>query len=57
MYKVNLLVKKAVILVSLVEESSEKTNADLEKDIFHAVSKRPVIPWVAKVEKVQVTEE
>lgn len=52
-----MLVKKAVILVSLVEESSEKTNADLEKDIFHAVSKRPVIPWVAKVEKVQVTEE
>ena len=51
------MVKKAIIVISLVEESAEKPNVELEKDIFQAVSKRAVIPWAAEVEKVKVTEE
>lgn len=48
--------KKALITVYLVEESVEKSNVELEKEIFKALSKRAVIPWVAKVEKVRVTK-
>ena len=49
--------KKAVIVVSLVEESAEKANEEIEKEIFEELSKGlPKIPWFKKVEKVTVTE-
>lgn len=51
------MVRKATITVYLVEESAEKTKRELEKEIFEAVSKHVVIPWMAEVEKVKVTEE
>ncbi|MFQ6086724.1 MAG: hypothetical protein ACE5OV_01760 [Candidatus Bathyarchaeia archaeon] len=51
------MVKKAVIIVSLVEESTDKTSEEIEKEIFKELSRRPVkIPWMEKVEKVTVTE-
>ena len=49
--------KKAVIVVSLVEESAEKANEEIEKEIMEELSKHPpIIPWLKKVEKVAVTE-
>lgn len=49
--------KKAVIVFSLVEESAEKADEEIEKEIFEEVSKGlPKIPWMKKVEKVTVTE-
>jgi len=49
--------KKVIIELSLVEESVEKANAEIEKEIFDELSGNvPVIPWCKKVEKVTVTE-
>jgi len=49
--------KKAVIVVSLVEESAEKPNEEIEGDIMGELSEEPArIPWMKKVEKVKVTE-
>lgn len=49
--------KKATIVISLVEESKEKTNQELEKEIYKALSEMPTkIPWMKKVEKVKVTD-
>lgn len=51
------MAKKAVIVISLVEESTEKTNEEIEQDISEELTRRPVeIPWMKKVEKVTVTE-
>jgi hypothetical protein len=51
------MVKKAIIEISLVEESTEKANKEIEKEIFNDLSEgRLVIPWCKKVEKVSVTE-
>ena len=51
------MVKKAIIEVSLVEESARKANEELEKEIFNDLSEEdPIIPWCGKVEKVTVTE-
>lgn len=51
------MTKKAVIVISLVEESVEKTNEEIEKEIFEELSKDlPKIPWSKKVEKITVTE-
>jgi len=48
--------KKATIIISLVEESQEKPNEELEKEIHEALSEMPIkIPWMKKVEKVKVT--
>jgi len=50
------MIKKAVIEVSLVEESVEKADEEIEKEIFEELSKNlHVIPWAAKIEKVKVT--
>jgi len=39
----------------LVEESDEKSNREIEKEIFENLSESaPRIPWVAEVEKVEV---
>ena len=49
--------KKVMIVVSLVEESAEKANEEIEKEIFEELSKGlPRIPWFKEVEKVTVTE-
>ena len=49
--------KKAIIVISLVEESKEKTNQELEKEIYTALSEMLIkIPWMKKVEKVKVTD-
>jgi hypothetical protein len=49
--------KKAVITILLVEESREKSNEELEKEIFESFLKSlPMIPWFAQVEKVKVIE-
>lgn len=50
--------KKAFITILLVKESEEKTNEEIEKEIFESLSKGlPRIPWLAKVEKVVVRED
>lgn len=49
--------KKAFITILLVEESEEKSNEEIEKEIFESLSKGSLrIPWLAKVEKVTVKE-
>jgi len=49
--------KRAIIEISLVEESTEKANQEIEKEIFEELSKVwPRIPWCKEVEKVTVTE-
>jgi|YelNatPaOPRAMG01_1025707.scaffolds.fasta_scaffold06301_1 hypothetical protein len=49
--------KKAVITILLVRESEEKSNEELEKEIFESLRKSsPMIPWFARVEKVKVIE-
>ena len=49
--------KNAVIVVSLVEESAEKSNEENEKEIMEKLLKHPpAIPWLERVEKVTVTE-
>jgi hypothetical protein len=51
------VVKKALIEISLVEESSEKTNDEIASEIFNEISEgRTVIPWCKQVEKVTVIE-
>jgi len=53
----NKMSKKAVIVISLVEESAEKSNRDIEKEIMMELTREPSrIPWLKKAEKVTVTE-
>jgi ribosome-binding ATPase YchF (GTP1/OBG family) len=50
--------KKVIIVINLVEESVEKANEEIEKEIFQELSTDlPVIPWLERVEKVTVIEE
>jgi len=51
------MVKKAIITIRLVEESAEKPNAEIEKEIFDELSAEPKIPWFKSLEKVTVVEE
>lgn len=49
--------KKAVITIQLVEESTDKSDEEIEKEIFESLSKGlPRIPWLAEVKKVRVME-
>jgi hypothetical protein len=49
--------KKAIILISLVNESREKGNRELEMEILNELSKYPSrIPWMKRVLKVEVVE-
>jgi len=49
--------KKAVIVISLVDESREKSNKEIENEIFDELSNNPPqIPWLKDVEEVKVTE-
>ncbi len=48
--------KKATIIISLVDESNEKTNEEIQEEICQELSKGwTKIPWCKKVEKVTVT--
>jgi len=52
------MVKKAVISISLVEESVQVANKDIEKEILNELSNEiPTIPWFKEIEKVKVTED
>jgi len=56
-YRGEWMVKKAVIVISLLKESNEKSNGEIERDIFKELSRLPAkIPWMKEVEKVTVTE-
>ena len=51
------MTKKVVIVISLVEESIEKSNKEIEKDILEELSEDlPRIPWFKSVERVTVTD-
>jgi len=51
------MTKRAVIVISLVEESVKKANEDIEKDVLEELSKGlPRIPWFKNVERVTVTD-
>jgi len=52
------MAKKAVIVISLIEESAEAANEDIEKEIIDELSKELTrIPWLKDVQRVTVTEE
>jgi hypothetical protein len=56
--EVKVILKKAVILISLVKESADKQNKELEKDILEKLSEEYApIPWLKSVEKVTIVEE
>jgi len=49
--------KKPFITILLVEEAEEKSNREIEKEIFESLSEGlSRIPWLAEVEKVTVRE-
>ena len=51
------MAKKAVITITLVEESRERSNKELRKEIFDALSKAPAkIPWMKDVKQVEIVE-
>ena len=52
------LTKKAIIVIKLVEESKSKSNRELEREIHSELSKLPQkIPWMESIEKVIVVEK
>jgi len=53
--KTNLINKKAIIEISLVNESREVENEQIEKDITDELSES-IIPWCKQIEKVVVEE-
>lgn len=49
--------KKAIIIIALVDESREKRDRELEREIFDELSRYPAkIPWMARVLRVKVEE-
>ena len=47
--------KKVLIIVSLVEESVDYSNEEIEREIYSELSKEiHKIPWAKKIEKVTV---
>jgi len=50
--------RKAVVVISLVDESENKGKEHIEKEILEELSKGfpPLIPWMKNVEKVEVVE-
>ncbi len=50
--------KKVIIIINLVDESVEKPNDEIAKEILHELTDdMPIIPWLQSVEKVSVIEE
>jgi len=51
------MVEKAIIVVFLVDESAEKPNREIEKEITKELSTEPArIPWLKKVKTGTVSE-
>jgi hypothetical protein len=51
------MVKKAIIEITLVEESVEKTNKEIGREISKELSENlHVIPWAAEIEKMTIKE-
>jgi hypothetical protein len=48
--------RKIMVIFSLVEESQEKTNKELEEEISKELS-RVLLPWCKTIEIVKVVEE
>ena len=49
--------KKAIIVVRLVEESAERPDEEIKREIMKELSGQPAkIPWLKNVEKVTVIE-
>ena len=49
--------KKVMVVISLVEESAEVSNEEIEKETSRELQKLPlVIPWAYKVLLVKVTD-
>ena len=47
--------KKAIIVVSLVEESVDHSDEEIQQEIYSELSKEAYkIPWAKKIEKVTV---
>lgn len=52
------MTKKAKMTVTLVPESEEKLNKEIEEEIFQALTEEPAkIPWMEKVEEVRVFDQ
>ncbi|MEM2972131.1 MAG: hypothetical protein QW270_06910 [Candidatus Bathyarchaeia archaeon] len=50
--------KKAVIVIKLIEESKEKPNQEIEKEILEQLSENHVIiPWAENIEKITVLND
>jgi hypothetical protein len=50
--------KKAIIIIRLVEESNEKPNQEIEKEILQQLSENHVaIPWAGNIEKITVLND
>lgn len=49
--------KKAVIVIRLVNESIQKANEEIKREILEELTAKPAIPWFKSVEKVTVIEE
>jgi hypothetical protein len=48
--------KKAMIVISLVDESCGSSSEDIQKEIFEELSKVTArIPWCKQIEEVRVT--
>jgi len=48
--------RKATIVISLVDESSESSCEEIQEEIFRKLSKETAnIPWCKKIEDVKVT--
>jgi len=51
-------IKKVIIIINLVEESVDRPNEEIEREILHELTDdMPIIPWLESVEKVSVIEE
>jgi len=54
-WKMNRVHKKAIIVVSLIEECADCSDEEIKREIYSELSKEPYrIPWGKKVEKVTV---
>jgi hypothetical protein len=48
--------RKVMIILSLLEESKEKTNKELQKEMMEELSK-VYFPWCKGIEEIKVIEE
>lgn len=50
--------KKAIVVISLVEEGDKKANEEIKREIHEKLSRGfPIIPWCKEVVKVKVIRE